>query len=106
MRIKFLVRGKLDESLVRKILDPILLGIERTTHKITYKTSIGVVEYVSMPLESSRERYGITNASDSLRKIFLWNRHSTDELEKMLRSKGVEMVEILKDGPKTLELKK
>jgi hypothetical protein len=52
--MKFLVRGELDESIIRKILDPILLGIDRTTHNVAYRISIGVVEYVSMPLGSSR----------------------------------------------------
>ena len=96
----------MDESTIRKILDPILRGIDRTTHKVAYKTSIGVVEYVSMPLGSSMNRYNGANVSDTLSKISLWNRDSTDELEKMLRSKGIEMTEIAKDGPKTLELKK
>ena len=106
MRIKFLVQGELDEHAIRKILEPILRGIDRTTHKVAYRTSIGVVEYVSMPLGSSMNRYGSTNITDTLRKISLWNRDSTDELEEMLRSKGIEMTEIEKDGPKTLELKK
>jgi len=106
MRIKFLVRDELDESTIRKTLEPILKGIERTTHKVAYRTSIGVVEYVSMPLGSSMNRYSDANVSGVLRKISLWNRDSTDELEKMLRSKGIEMTEIAKDGPKTLELKK
>jgi len=105
MRIKFLVRDELDESIIRKILDPILMGIDRTTHKVAYKTSLGVVEYVSMPLGSSMNRYTSANVSGTLRKISLWNRDSTDGLEKMLRSKGIEMTEISKDGPKTLELK-
>jgi hypothetical protein len=106
MRIKFLVRDELDESTIRKTLEPILTGIERTTHKVAYRTSIGVVEYVSMPLGSSMNRYSDANVSGTLRKISLWNRDSTDELEKMLRSKGIRMTEIAKDGPKTLELKK
>jgi hypothetical protein len=106
MRIKFLVRDELDESTIRKTLEPILTGIERTTHKVSYRTSIGVVEYVSMPLGSSMNRYSSANVSGTLRKISLWNRDSTDELEKMLRSKSIEMTEIAKDGPKTLELKK
>lgn len=106
MRIKFLVRDELDESTIRKILEPILTGIARTTHKIAYRTSIGVVEYVTMPLGSSMNRYSGANVSGTLRKISLWNRDSTDELEEILRSKGIEMTEITKDGPKTLELKK
>ncbi len=95
----------MDESTIRKILDPILRGIDRTTHKVAYKTSIGVVEYVSMPLGSSMNRYNGANVSDTLSKISLWNRDSTDELEKLFRSNGVDMVEIIKDGPKTIELK-
>ena len=105
MRKKFLVRGEMDESVIRKILDPILLGIGRATHRATYRTSKGVVKYVSMPLKPGLNRYGDTGLSGTLRKIFLWNRDSVEELEKLLRSNGVEMVEIVKDGPKTLELK-
>ncbi len=106
MRIKFLVQGELDEPTIRKILDPILREINRTTHKVVYKTDLGVVEYVSMPLGSSMNRYSSANVSGILRKISLWSRDSTDELEQMLLSKGIEMTEIAKDGPKTLELKK
>ena len=43
--------------------------------------------------------------SGTLRKILLWNRDSTEELEQMLQSNGIAMVEIVKDGPGTLELK-
>lgn len=106
MRMKFLVRGELDESIIRKILDPILLGIDRTTHKVVYRTSIGVVECISIPSASNLDRYRVESVSGTLRKIFLWNRKGTEELEEMLRSKGVDMVEIVKDGPMTLELKK
>ena len=106
MRKKFLVRSELNESTLREMLDPILMGIDRTTHKVTYKTSEGVVDYVAIPLGSSRDRYGDAGVSDMLRKIFLWNRDSVEELELLLRSDGVEMVEIVKDGPKTLELKR
>lgn len=105
MRRKFLVRGEIGESKVREVIDPILLGIDRTTHKVTYRTSKGVVEYVSMPLRSSPGRYGEAGVSGTLRKIFLWNRDSTEELEQLLRSNGIDMVEIVKDGPKTLEPK-
>ncbi|MFH0896806.1 MAG: hypothetical protein V1850_02000 [Candidatus Bathyarchaeota archaeon] len=94
MRAKFLIRGEFDGSIIRKILDPILMGIDRTTHKVTYKTSKGVVEYVSIPSKASLDTNRATDASAALRKIFLWNRDSTDELEKMLRSKGVEMAKI------------
>ena len=105
MRRKFLVRGEIDESTVRKILDPILLGIARTTHKVTYRTSKGVVEYFSMSLGSGSGRYADASVSGTLRKIFIWSRGSVEELEEMLRSRGVEMVEIARDGPKTLELR-
>ena len=100
MRAKFLVRGEFDESIIRKILDPILLGIDRTTHKVTYKTSMGVVEYVSIPSGAGLGRNRAVDASATLRKIFLWNRDSTNELEKILRSKGVEMAKIAGNGSK------
>ena len=106
MRKKFLVRGEMDESVIRKILDPILLGIGRATHRATYRTSKGVVKYVSMPLKLGLDRYGDTGLSGTLRKIFLWNRDSVEELEQLLQSHGIDVVEIIKDGPKTLELKK
>ena len=106
MRRKFLVQEEFGEFKLREILDPILLGIDRTTHKVTYRTSKGVVEYVSMPLRSSLGRYGDAGVSGTLRKILLWNRDSTEELEQLLRSNGIDMVEIVKDGPKTLELKR
>ena len=106
MRKTFLVRGELDESIIRKILDPILLGIGRATHKASYRTRKGVVEYVSLPSGSTLARYGDTGVSGTLRKIFLWNRDSTKELEQLLQSHDIDLVEIIKDGPKTLELKK
>ena len=89
MRKKLLVRGELAESAVKDILNPILLGIDRTPHKVTYRTIIGVVEYVSMPSGSSLDRYGDAVVSDTFRKIFIWSRHSVEELEERLRSKGV-----------------
>ena len=106
MRKKFLVRGELDESKVRAILEPILLGTSRTTHKVKFKTSKGVVEYISIPLGSNLGRYSAVGVSDILRKIFLWSRDNTEELEKMLRSNNISTVEIVKDGPGTLELKR
>ena len=105
MRRKFIVRGELDESKIRAILKPILLGTSRTTHKVKFNTSKGVVEYVSIPLGSSLGRYSAVSVSDTLRKIFLWSRDNTKELEEMLRSNGISTVEIIKDGPERLELK-
>lgn len=105
LRKKFLVRGEVDESKVRKILDPILLSITRTTHKVTYGTSKGVVEYFSMSLGSGQGKYADAGISGTLRKIVIWNRGSVKELEEMLRLRSVKMVEILKEGPRTLELK-
>ena len=106
MRRKFLVRGKFNDTRFMEIISPILRGVDRTTHKVTYRTSKGVVEIVSIPLRSSPVRYGDAVVSGTLRKIFLWNRDSTEELEQLLQSHGIDVVEIIKDGPKTLELKK
>lgn len=106
MRKKFLIRGKFSETRFMEIISPILRGVYRTTHKVTYRTSKGVIEIVSIPLGSSPGRYGDVVVSDTLRKIFLWNRDSTEELEQLLQSNDIDMVEIIKDGPKTLELKK
>ncbi len=105
LRKKFLVRGEVDESKLRKILDPILLGIVRTTHKVMYRTSEGVVEYFSMSLGSGLVKYVDVGVSEVLRKIMLWNRGSVGVLERMLRSEGIEMVEILREGARVLELK-
>jgi len=105
LRKKFLVRGEVDESKLRKILDPILLGIARTTHKVMYRTSEGVIEYFSMSLGSGLSKYADVGVSGILRKIMLRNRGSVEVLEGMLRSEGIEMVEILKEGPRTVELK-
>ncbi len=102
---KFLIRGEIDESKVKKILDPILLSITRTTHKVTYRTSKGVVEYFSMSLGSGLGIYADASVSGTLRKIVIWNRNNGKELEEMLRSNGIEMIEIIKEGPRTLELR-
>jgi hypothetical protein len=106
LRRKFLVRGELDESRIRAILEPILLGTSRTTHKVKFKTSKGVVEYTSIPLGSNLGRYSDVGVSNILRKIYLWSRDNTEELEEMLQSNNISVVEIVKDGPGTLELKK
>ena len=106
MHKKFLIRGKFNETMFMEIINPILRGVDRTTHKVTYRTSKGVVEIVSIPLRSNPGRYGDVVVSGTLRKIFLWNLNSTEELEQLLQSHGIDMVEIIKDGPKTLELKK
>lgn len=103
---RFLVQGALDEDELRKALAPILLGVERTTHKTKYRTTEGIVEYVSIPLGSNPSRYEEAGARDALRKILLWSRGDTDGLEEALRSRGVAMVEIIRDGPKGLDLKR
>lgn len=95
-----------DESTIRKILDSILLGISRTTHKTTYRTRKGIVEYFSMPLGSRPSRYADAGVAGVLTKIFIWHRDSVGELEEMLRVNGVEMIEIVKEGPTSLELKR
>ena len=105
MRKRFLVKGTLDETKLREALDPIIMGIDRTTHKTIYRTSKGTVEYVSMSIRSGPGRYASAGVSDTLRKIFLWHRESTDELEEILRSNTINIIEIVKDGPITLELK-
>ena len=106
MRKRFLVKGTLSETKLREALDPIIMGIDKTTHKTVYRTSKGIVEYVSIPIRSSPGRYASVGVSDTLRKILLWHRKSTNELEETLRSNTINMIEIIKDGPTTLELKK
>lgn len=106
MRKKFLVEENVNESRIRKILDPILLGIKRTTHKIVYRTNIGILEYITIPLGSSQRKYKDVGIFETLRKIFLWHPDSTDKLEETLRAGGLKIVEIIKDGPRKIELKK
>lgn len=106
MHAKFLVRGELEESTIRKILDPIILGINRTLNKVIYHTRIGIVEYVTLPSESNPEKNKVASVSSSPKKIFLWNRKGTEELEAMLKAKGVEIVKIGKEGIGKSELKK
>jgi hypothetical protein len=106
LRRKFLVQGKFDESRLGAILAPILMGTSRTTHKIIFKTSKGVVEYISIPLGTNLGRYSAVGVSDMLHKIVLWNKDNTAELEEILRSNSMKIVQIVKDGPGTLELKK
>ena len=91
---KFLIQEELDEPKLRAVLEPILMSTSRTTHKVTYRTGMGVVEYISIPSGTGLDRNKVAGTSDTLRKILLWNRDSTDELEKMLRSKGVELPKI------------
>ena len=105
MRRKFLVRGEIDESKVREILNPILLNVARSTHKVTFRTSLGVVEYFSMSLGSNAGMYAEAGVSDILRKITVWNRDSVAELEDMLQLNGLDLAEISKEGPKKVELK-
>lgn len=105
MRKKFIVLEKLDESRIEKILSPSLVGKKITTHKITYRTSKGIIEYISVPQGPNRNRYGNNIVSDSLNKIILWSRNDLASLENMLRSNDIKIIEILKDGPLNLELK-
>ena len=105
MRKRFIVKGALNETKLSEALAPIIIGIYHATHKTIYKTSNGIVEYVSMPIGPKPGRYASLGVSDTLRKIFLWNRESTDELEGIMRSNSIDIVEIVKDGPLTLELK-
>ena len=102
----FIVRGDLDESKIKTILEPILLNTHRTTHKVKFKTSKGVVDYISIPLGSDLGRYGDVSVSNILQKISLWSKDGTEDLEEMLKSNDISIVEIVKDGPGTLELKK
>lgn len=92
--------------MIRNILNSILLVIDRTTHKITYRTRKGIVQYFSMPLGSSPSRYADAGVAGVIKKIFIWHPDSVEELEEMLRVNGVEMVEIVKEGPTSLELKR
>jgi len=50
-------------------------------------------------------KYADVGVSGTLRKILIWNLSSVKEMEEAPQSKGVEMVEIGKEGPKTLDLK-
>lgn len=106
LRRNFLVRGELDASKVSAILSPVLLGVSKTTHKVKFRTSEGVVDFFSMSLGSGLGKYVDVGVSGTLRKIIIRNKGSVKVLEGMLRSGGIKMVEILSEGSRTVELKK
>lgn len=103
---RFIVKGALNETKLSEALAPIIIGIYHAPHKTIYKTSKGIVEYVSMPIGPKPGRYASVGVSDTLRKMLLWHRESTDELEGIMRSNGINIVAIVKDGPLTVELKR
>lgn len=105
MRKKFLVRGDLEKSKLREILGPVLLSVQKATHKVIFRTSEGVVTFISMKIGGNLGKYVDVDVSEILRKIFIWNKGSVKVLEEMLRQNGVEMVEILSEGSKTFKLK-
>ena len=108
-----IIKGKNSNS--ARFIDNVVVGIRETPKnwnrllltilKFKFKTSRGVVEYISIPVGSNLGRYSDVGVSDILRKIYLWSKDNTEELEEMLRSNNISTVEIVKDGPGTLELK-
>lgn len=106
LRRNFLVKGELDASKVSAILSPVLLGVSKTTHKVKFRTSEGVVDFFSMNLGSGLGKYVDAGVSGTLTKIIIRNKGSVKVLEGILRSGGVKMVEILSEGSRTFELKK
>ena len=106
MRKKFLVEEELSEQKLKEILDSILVATpERSTHKVKFKTSKGILEFVAIPLKNPK-KYGNITINEALRKIILWEQKNTNSLQDHLLSSGIKIREIVKDGPKTLELKK
>jgi hypothetical protein len=107
LRKKFLVEQELDEQRLKSILDPILTGAqERTTHKVRFSTTKGILEFFSIPLKNPSGRYSSAAVNGTLRKIILWDKRNTNSLQDHLLTNGIKLREIVKDGPKTLELKK
>ena len=106
MRKKFLVEEELSEQKLKEILGPILLGTpDRSTHKVKFRTSKGILDFVAIPLKNPK-RYSDIRINEVLRKIILWERKSTNSLQEHLASSGIKIREIVKEGPRTLELKK
>lgn len=107
MRKKFLIEQELDEQKLRSILDSILTGAqERTTHKVRFRTTKGILEFVSIPLKNPSGRYSSIAVNGTIRKIILWDKRNTNSLQDHLLINGIKIREIVKDGPQTLELKK
>ena len=107
MRKKFLVGQGLDEQRLESILKPILTGTqERTTHKVRFRTTKGILEFVDIPLKNPSGRYSSMVVNGAVRKIILWNKRNTNSLQDHLLANGIKIREIIKDGPRTLELKK
>lgn len=107
MRKKFLVEQKLDEQGLKSILDPILTGAqEKTIHKVRFRTTKGILEFVNMPLKNPSGRYSSIAVNGTIRKIILWDKRNTNSLQDHLLINGIKIREIVKDGPQTLELKK
>ncbi len=106
LRKKFLVEEELSEQKLKEILDPILVAsLERSTHKMKFRTSKGILEFVAIPLKNPK-RYSDIRINEVLRKIILWERKNTNSLQDHIVSSGIKIREIVKDGPQTLELKK
>jgi len=107
LRKKFLIEQELDEQKLRSILDSILTGAqERTTHKVRFRTTKGILEFVSIPLKNPSGRYSSIAVNGTIRKIILWDKRNTNSLQDHLLINGIKIREIVKDGPQTLELKK
>ena len=107
MRKKFLIEQELDEQKLRSILDSILTGAqERTTHKVRFRTTKGILEFVNIPLKNPSGRYSSIAVDGTLRKIILWDKRNTNSLQDHLLVNGIKIREIVKDGPRTFELKK
>jgi hypothetical protein len=106
LRKKFLVEEELSEQKLKEILDPILLGtLERSTHKVKFRTSKGILHFVAIPLKNPK-RYSDIRINEVLRKIILWERKNTNNLQDRLAASGIKIREIVKESPQTLELKK
>jgi len=106
LRKKFLVEQELDEQGLKSILDPILTGAqERTIHKVRFRTTKGILEFVNIPLKNPSGKYSIA-VNGTLRKIILWDKRNTNSLQDYLLINRIKIREIVKDGPQTLELKK
>jgi len=107
LRKKFLIEQELDEQKLRSILDSILTGAqERTTHKVRFRTTKGILEFVNIPLKNPSGRYSSIAVNGTIRKIILWDKRNTNSLQDHLLINGIKIREIVKDGPQTLELKK
>jgi len=83
---KFIYENKNMEKVIRDVLREEILGLDKTKHKITIRTRIGVIRI-----------------TPEMNRLSLW---SKTDLEKLVdKLKGLGMKEIEHEGPKGIKFK-